>query len=126
MSEPRPNVVQLPAEPNLRHLKDQAKDLVKLGQAPSLATAQFQIAQLYGFPSWPKLKSHVDERTNAGRLKHAIDQDDLPEVRLLLSKHPELKAAPIGYGEAGPLTWAAECRGRPSRRRAQPDMRLPP
>jgi len=111
MSEPRPNVFQLPAEPNLRHLKDQAKDLVKLGQAPSLATAQFQIAQLYGFPSWPKLKSHVDERTNAGRLKHAIDQDDLPEVRLLLSKHPELKAAPIGYGEAGPLTWAAECRG---------------
>jgi hypothetical protein len=76
-----------------------------------LATAQFQIAQLYGFPSWPKLKSHVDERTNAGRLKHAIDQDDLAEVRLLLSKHPELRAAPIGYGEAGPLTWAAECRG---------------
>jgi hypothetical protein len=108
MSEPRPNALPLPAEPNLRHLKDQAKDLVKCGRAPSLATAQFQIAQLYGFPSWPKLKSHVDERTNAGRLKHAID---LAEVRLLLSKHPELRAAPIGYGEAGPLTWAAECRG---------------
>ena len=45
MSEPRPNALQLPAEPNLRHLKDQAKDLVKCGRAPSLATAQFQIAQ---------------------------------------------------------------------------------
>ncbi len=111
MSEPRPHVLQLPADPNLRHLKDQAKDLVKGGKAPSLAKAQFQIAQLYGFPSWQKLKSHVDERTNAGRLKHAIDRDDLAAVRLLLSKHPELSAAPIGYGDAGPLTWAAECRG---------------
>jgi ankyrin repeat protein len=111
MSEPRPNALPLPAEPNLRHLKDQAKDLLKRGKAPSLATAQFQIAQLYGFPSWPKLKSHVDERTIAGRLKHAIDQDDLVEARRLLSKHPELRAAPIGYGAAGPLTWAAECRG---------------
>ncbi len=38
------------------------------------------------------------------------------EVRLLLSKQPGLRAAPIGYGGAGPLTWAAECRGmvRPS------------
>jgi hypothetical protein len=62
MSEPRPHAFQLPAGPNLRHLKDQAKDLLKRGKAPSLANAQFQIAELYGFPSWPKLKSHVDER----------------------------------------------------------------
>ena len=111
MSEPRPHASQLPAEPNLRHLKDQAKDLLKSGKAPSLAAAHFQIARLYGFQSWPKLKSHVIDRTNAGKLKQAIYQNDLAEVRLLLSKHPELRTAPIGYGEAGPLTWAAECRG---------------
>lgn len=111
MSEPRPHASQLPAEANLRHLKDQAKDLLKAGHAPSLAAAQFQIARQYGFPSWPKLKAHVLERTNARKLKQAISQDDLAEVRLLIAKHPELKAAPIGYGGAGPLTWASECRG---------------
>jgi ankyrin repeat protein len=111
MPEPHPHTSQLPAEPNLRHLRDQAKDLLKSGKAPSLAAAQFQIARLYGFPSWPKLKSHVDERTNAGKLKQAINRDDLAEVRLILSKNPGLRAAPIGYGGAGPLTWAAECRG---------------
>ncbi len=111
MSKPRPHAPQLPAEPNLRHLKEQAKDLLKSGESPSLAAALFQIAQLYGFRSWPKLRSHVIERTNAGKLKQAINRDDLAEIRLLLSKYPELRVAPIGYGGAGPLTWAAECRG---------------
>ena len=50
----------LPDRPNLRHLKDQAKDLLKAGRAASLADAQFQIARLYGFASWPKLKAHVE------------------------------------------------------------------
>jgi ankyrin repeat protein len=111
MSNSRPHASQLPAEPNLRHLKDQAKDLLKSGNAPSLGAALFQIARLYGFQSWPKLRSDVLERTNAGKLKQAINRDDLVEIRLLLSDHPELRAAPIGYGGAGPLTWAAECRG---------------
>jgi hypothetical protein len=85
-----------------------------------LAAALFQIARSYGFQSWPKLKSHVLERTNAGKLKEAIDRDDLAEVRRLLTEHPELRTAPIGYGGFGALTWAAECRGM-----AQPSpMRL--
>ena len=49
--------MQLPERPNLRHLRDQAKDLVRTGVAPALANAQFQIARLYGFASWPKLKA---------------------------------------------------------------------
>ena len=52
---PRP----LPARPNLRHLKDQAKDLVKSGAAASLSDAQFKIARQYGFASWPKLQARV-------------------------------------------------------------------
>ena len=39
---PRP----LPERPNLRHLKDQAKDLLKAGGAESLTDAQFHIARL--------------------------------------------------------------------------------
>ena len=59
---PRP----LPERPNLRHLKDQAKDLLKAGDAASIAAAQFQIARLYGFASWPKLKAHVESLRESG------------------------------------------------------------
>jgi ankyrin repeat protein len=110
MSESSPRASRLPAEPNLRHLKDQAKDLLRSGSAPSLGAALFEIAKLYGFSSWPRLKKHVVDQTIAGKLKQAIDGDDLDELRALLSRHPELRAAPIGYGGDGPLTWAAECR----------------
>jgi len=48
----------------------------------------------------------------AEKLKEALNRDDLNEIRQLLSNHPELRNAPIGYGGAGPLTWAAECRGK--------------
>lgn len=111
MSEQRPPASRLPSKPNLRHLKDQAKDRLANGDAPSLAMALFQVARHYGFPSWPKLKDHVLSLPFAENLKEAINLDDLDEVRRLLSKHPELKHAPIGYGGDGPLTWAAECRG---------------
>ena len=39
----------LPDRPNLRHLKDQAKDLLKAGGAASLTDAQFRIARQSGF-----------------------------------------------------------------------------
>ena len=103
---PRP----LPDRPNLRHLKDQAKDLLKAGAATSITHAQFQIARLYGFPSWPKLKAHVDSLEEIGQLKQAIDTNDLERVKTLMSRNPELHRAPLGYAKAGPLTWVAECR----------------
>lgn len=53
---PRP----LPVRPNLRHLKAQARDLVKAGAARSISEAQFQVARLYGFASWPRLKAHIE------------------------------------------------------------------
>ena len=103
---PRP----LPDRPNLRHLKDQAKDLVKAGAARSITDAQFKIARLYGFPGWPKLKAHVDSLTQIGELKQAIDANDLARVKSLMTRNPELHHAPLGYGKNGPLTWVAECR----------------
>ena len=59
-ASPRP----LPERPDLRHLKDQAKDLLRAGQATSLAKAQFQIASQYGFASWPKLKGYTASCTS--------------------------------------------------------------
>lgn len=109
---PRP----LPDRPNLRHLKDQAKNLLKSGQASSLTEAQFQIARLYGFASWPKLKAHVDALANSvspeeiGQLKHAIDTNNLAAVKRLMTRNPALHRAPLGYNNNGPLTWVAECR----------------
>src|SRR5437879_4979645 len=103
---PRP----LPERPSLRHLKNLAKDLLKAGGAESVTDAQFHIARLYGFPSWPKLKAHVESLEEIGKLKQAIDTNDLEGVRSLMSRNPELHRAPLGYGKDGPLTWVAECR----------------
>ncbi len=103
---PRP----LPERPNLRHLKDQAKDLLKAGEAESLTDAQFKIARLYGFASWPKLKEHVDSLEEIGQLKLAIDANDLEQVKNLMTRDAALHRAPLGYNKNGPLTWVAECR----------------
>src|SRR5882762_11319702 len=103
---PRP----LPERPNLRHLKDQAKDLLNSGGADSLTDAQFKIARLYGFASWPKLKEHVDAVEEFSKLKRAIDTNDLEGVKTLMSGNPALHRAPMGYGKNGPLSWVAECR----------------
>src|SRR5215470_746168 len=103
---PRP----LPDHPNLRHLKDQAKDLLKTGRVTSLAEAQFEIARLYGFASWPKLKAHVDSLEEIGQLKQAIDGNDLKRVKAMMTASPALHQAPLGYNKNGPLTWVAECR----------------
>lgn len=103
---PRP----LPDRPNLRHLRDQAKDLLRAGTAASLADAQFQIARLYGFASWPKLRAHVKSFEESGQLKQAIDRNDIARVQTMLMRNPALHQAPLGYGKDGPLTWVAECR----------------
>jgi ankyrin repeat protein len=100
----------LPDRPNLRHLKDQARDLLKAGSASSITDAQFRIARLYGFPSWPKLKAHIDSLEEVGQLRAAIDTNDFARVRELMTRNPELHRAPLGYGRNGPLTWVAECR----------------
>ena len=44
------------------------------------------------------------------QLKEAIDMNDLDRVRTLMTGHPELHHALLGYGKDGPLTWVAECR----------------
>ena len=62
----------LPDNPNLDHLRRQAKDLL-LGlrdstPAASLADAQASLAEQYGFDSWPQLKAEVDRRQGHAEL----------------------------------------------------------
>lgn len=111
MSDHQPSDgVALPERPNLRHLKAQATDLLRDGQATSIADAQFQVARRYGFASWPKLKAHVESTAEATLLKAAIDANDFERVVALMTANPKLHEAPLGYRKDGPLTWVAECR----------------
>ncbi len=104
----------LPDRPNLRHLKDQARDLLEAGAAVSITDAQFKIARLYGFASWPKLKAHIgalkEIGEEIGQLRQAIDSNDIDRVKAMMTRNPALHSAPLGYGKDGPLTWVAECR----------------
>ena len=83
--------MQLPERPNLRHLRDQAKDLVRSGSAVTLAEAQLRIAQRYEFQSWPKLKQYVQAREKAGELKRAIAAGELAVMEEFLTANPELR-----------------------------------
>ena len=109
-TDPQASPRRLPDQPNLRHLKDQAKDLLKTRAATSITDAQFKIARLYGFASWPKLKAHVESFEEISQLKEAIDTNDIVRVEAMMTRNPALHTAPLGYGKDGPLTWVAECR----------------
>jgi len=127
-------VRRLPSNPNLEHLKYQAKDLVKdhAARAPGaaqrirefhprfsgaadseifaarlrLSDAQLAIAREYGFPSWARLKRHIERPTLSDRLdlphqqriedevfRRAVDLLDAGKVsglRAHLKRHPHL------------------------------------
>ena len=95
--------------PDLDQLKRQAKELQEAFQAGepdaiaevnahyqgadpanfALHTAQLVLARSYGFDSWPKLKAYVDGVT-AARLSDAVEQGDVPAVRDMLRRRPEI------------------------------------
>src|SRR3954453_8594956 len=55
---------ELPRRPSLEHLRNEARDLHRERKATDpdakLSSAQLAVAQSYGFPSWPKLREHVE------------------------------------------------------------------
>jgi hypothetical protein len=127
-------VRRLPPNPNLDHLKYQAKDLLKAHAARSpevaqrlrefhprfnrttdaaifdaelsLSDAQLAIARESGFPSWPRLKKHVEKPTLADHLNlphheriedapfrravDLLDAGDVAGLRAHLKPHPNL------------------------------------
>jgi len=85
-------ILQLPDRPNLRHLKDQAHDLVHDGGSESLSEAEFTIARRYGFPSWPKLEALVESISdgNMSDLEHALINDNTSRLQVLLQDDPDL------------------------------------
>jgi hypothetical protein len=93
----------LPARPNLDHLKKQAKELLRTlkEQDPDaqLVDAQHALAREYGFPSWPRLKAHVESETAAQNPFIGKWTADLSRSKL----HPlnRLRAATIGFAIEG-------------------------
>jgi hypothetical protein len=101
-------VRELPARPNLEHLKKQARQLLRgilqedasavdrfretqVTHAPAarLAQAQLVIAREYGFDNWANLKAQVgtlsDDPVEA--LTGAIKANDAPLVRQVLARY---------------------------------------
>ena len=102
---------ELPARPNLEHLKNQAHTLLNQARAadasalarfaavgatapPKLADALHVIAREYGFDTWPALKLHVEAGSeDAMKAFSAAVRSNQPSlVREVLARHPSLKA----------------------------------
>jgi hypothetical protein len=127
-------VKHLPPNPSLDHLRYQAKDLLKSRVAHdpqvaqrirefhprwsratdaeifearlSLSDAQLAIAREYGFPSWTRLKQHIEKPTLSDQLNlphheriedatfrravDLLDAGDAAGLRALLKQHPRL------------------------------------
>jgi ankyrin repeat protein len=83
----------LPEKPNLEFLKKQAKEL-RGAWGCKLAEAQHALAADYGFPTWAKLKAHVQALglSPTEALRAAVCDSDAVRVRKLIEEHPELRA----------------------------------
>lgn len=79
---------QLPNNPSLEHLKNEAKALLRSASDPEivrLADAQRVLAREYGFASWAKLKRHVEGYSDArAAFFDAIRAGDRERVSALL------------------------------------------
>lgn len=122
---------ELPARPNLEHLKNQARNLLCEGLAHDasaaarfaafgvtvaklkLADALHVIAREYGFDTWPALKLHIDASSEDAveALTAAIKGNDASLVRAVLAQHSTLKSRiddPLpNYGFDAPAIIAA-------------------
>ncbi|MGH9587805.1 MAG: ankyrin repeat domain-containing protein [Acidobacteriaceae bacterium] len=105
------SIRELPARPNLEHLKNQARKLLRQALAldaeatarfaaagvssspPKLAAALHVIAREHGFDTWPALKLHVSVGSEdpAEALAAAIQANDAKVVREVLERHSSLR-----------------------------------
>lgn len=131
---------ELPAVPNLEHLKKQAKSLLsdfragspeaierfrlkglpRVMQEAKLADAQRAIAIEYGFANWSSLKAHIDAITlekgdPQQELKRAVRRGDATRVTKLIERHPILRQSvnsPILGFDSPPVLIAAQSGNR--------------
>jgi ankyrin repeat protein len=85
----------LPARPDLRFLKDEAKRRKDAGEFGSLGEAQLALAREHGFASWPRFKAFVETRRldtaqRAAALVKAACSNDVRKAVALLRAEPGL------------------------------------
>ena len=99
---------ELPEFPSLEHLKKQAKDLLHAGRATKLVEAQRLVAQDYGFPSWAKLKVHV-ESFAADRASPSTRRSDRTASRTSRASSNAFQNSNRGSTRRSPATALVHC-----------------
>jgi ankyrin repeat protein len=107
----------LPARPSLKYLKKLAKQQVaalrRQGKTTSLAEAQFALARSYGFPSWRKLKTYIEQVETQARQTRILSQNAASSeifnkvMKAITNRNAQdlaqlLAAAPGVVNQAGP------------------------
>jgi ankyrin repeat protein len=90
-----PDSRSLPARPSLRRLRQEAKSRTREGEFETLAEAHIEMAQEFGYGSWPLLKAFIDTRAldaskRAVALVRSACSGDLRTARVLLEAEPSL------------------------------------
>jgi len=93
----------LPERPNLDHLKNEAKALHKTLRAENpdvkLTDAQRQIARDYGFPTWAKLRAHVQNTRAAddgvSAFLKAVQEQDRDTAQQIVARNPRLSSTSL-------------------------------
>jgi hypothetical protein len=101
----------LPARPSLESLRKQAK---KLARDASLShrDAQLALAREYGFAGWQELVAEVQSRLGHGpvwavsRARQIIHDNDIEQLKQLLTEHPALLSWPGEENDGGLLAMA--------------------
>jgi ankyrin repeat protein len=122
----------LPERPNLDHLKNEAKALHKTLRAANpdvkLTDAQRQLAREYGFPTWSKLRAHVQ---NAGAgddgltaFLTAIQENARDRAQEIAAKNPRLVSGNLhvaaALGDAQNVARLAKDRSRVEEKAGHP------
>ena len=133
----------LPARPNLDHLKNEAKalhrafkqsdatalqrvrDAIGDKQTLKLADAQRTIAREYGFPTWARLRSHVQAIADDGAINAflaAVQNQDRDRATRIVAEHPEIPTESLHVASA--LGLAAEAKQLIARDPSQVRLRI--
>jgi hypothetical protein len=99
-------VKTLPERPSLEQLRNQAREL-QMGRGIPLSQAQLELARSYGFPSWPRLKHHVEEMLGLrARLEAFVEAalgGRVEEAERILAAHPALLEEPAAVCLTGDI-----------------------
>ena len=99
----------LPERPNLDHLKNEAKTLLETlrqsDPAAKLTDAQRALARAYGFPTWARLRSHVQAArsttdTAIDAFLSAIQDQDRGRAMAIVDKHPAIVSSSLHVAAA--------------------------